>query len=516
MVCINIVLCFMILRVNKLILLCLLLVLLPTFALSNESSTLVMGYIYKADSCTNVDERLNYYSKAENQITDDTDDSLSLVVNYRLGRLLSDRGDVSKAHNYLLKAISCSEKINTEWSQCRKSVCLYVMATAYLNQSDTVGMKTILQKMRVLAKDNKTLPSIQYDYYSVMQAYYSLLYQYSEERADIELSMDYGKRSIGYQMQMTREEWLENNVNPVWTYYNVAVCYDMYYSPMPVDSIEKYLDMAYEVIDIWEPSHRDSLEVMISLEDERAWLYYYRNNYEGAVQTMLHVLDMIEVVEQVSPNTVITERGEAYSFFVELYSATGNWQKALEYEQLLEENNRVRYDIERSRAIHEVVTRYEVERHEQELVNLTAKNKIMHRALVWTLVSLVLLLLVLLLIVILRRQRKLVVEQRLYEKALEADSITHNVNIDIAQYLNRLKMNYPAHSELFDHVDIKHIHSIVNKSISPLTAMDIRYIICFTSGLKPAQIAQMMNVEPGSVYTVRYRLKKKLGADVLM
>ena len=43
--------------------------------------------------------------------------------------------------------------------------------------------------------------------------------------------------------------------------------------------------------------------------------------------------------------------------------------------------------------------------------------------------------------------------------------------------------------------------------------MDKRYILCFAAGMTVEQIADFMCLEPASVYTVRYRLRKKFGSE---
>lgn len=46
-------------------------------------------------------------------------------------------------------------------------------------------------------------------------------------------------------------------------------------------------------------------------------------------------------------------------------------------------------------------------------------------------------------------------------------------------------------------------------SISQMTQMDVKYILCFYLEFEARDIATIFNVEPASVYTVRYRLRKK-------
>lgn len=46
-------------------------------------------------------------------------------------------------------------------------------------------------------------------------------------------------------------------------------------------------------------------------------------------------------------------------------------------------------------------------------------------------------------------------------------------------------------------------------SLPAMTPMDVKYILCFYLEFEARDIATIFNVEPASVYTVRYRLRKK-------
>ena len=48
-----------------------------------------------------------------------------------------------------------------------------------------------------------------------------------------------------------------------------------------------------------------------------------------------------------------------------------------------------------------------------------------------------------------------------------------------------------------------------------LTNMDKRYILCFAAGMSVEEVADLFHIEPASVYTVRYRLRKKFPTDSL-
>ena len=75
--------------------------------------------------------------------------------------------------------------------------------------------------------------------------------------------------------------------------------------------------------------------------------------------------------------------------------------------------------------------------------------------------------------------------------------------------LQGLQNDFPSVGEQLQKVDITLAEAIVSHAEKPLTLVDKRYMLCFIAGLKPAEIATLFNVEPASIYTVRYRIKKK-------
>ena len=166
------------------------------------------------------------------------------------------------------------------------------------------------------------------------------------------------------------------------------------------------------------------MEALISIVDLEAWQEYYEKDYAEAERMMQEVILLIDTVAQVSPNTVVTERGEAYKFMAMIHEEQGHWRKAFSYQQKLLENNELRYNADKRRVLQEVQTQYEVEKQQLEMQKLAAEN----RSNRWLLVALWLLLIVLVigywLLVMGRRNA----EAKLYEAALEADNMRQTIS----------------------------------------------------------------------------------------
>ena len=422
-----------------------------------------------------------------------------------------DQGKAADAQQKLIRAYGLFMKAN-DWDMA--SMCLYERAIDYMNIGDMVNMSMQCEELKALYEQ---YPStlVAYNYHSVASGYYSYM-------DSIELAIAHGWSAIGALEQIDCPT--DYNIVPVWSYYNMAFFYDMYFQPPIVDSVRHYLARAH-ASNKDSRTYKDSLEALISIVDLEAWQEYYEKDYAQAEAMMAYVLALIDTVAQTSPNTIVTERGEAYKFMAMIHEEQGHWRKAFAYQQQLLDNNELRYDDDKRRVLQEVQTQYEVEKQQLEMERLAAENSRGR----WLLVALWLLLLLLVIgywLLVLGRRNA---EAKLYEAALEADNMQQTINtlksktdIDplvilvdelVEQLLNGRKREYveSAVSHLRN-LDLNHIQSLFSHA-KKLTTMDKRYILCFAAGMTVENIADLMSLEPASVYTVRYRLRKKFSLE---
>ena len=422
-----------------------------------------------------------------------------------------DHGKVADAQKKLIQAQDLFVEAQN-WDMV--SMCLYERAIDYMNVGDLENMATQKKELQYLY-ETKNSAIVAYNYHSVASGYYSYV-------DSIELAIQHGWGAI-YALEQIDDPYAYNIV-PVWSYYNIAFFYDMYFDPPQVDSVRYYLSKSREVLK-GSRTRKDSIEGLISVVDLEAWQEYYEKDYAQAEKMVLDVLAMIDTVAKVSPNTVITERGEAYKFLSMIYEAQGKWQKALDYKQKLIENNDLRYDVDKRRVLQEIQTRYEVEKQQLKMDKLSAEN----RSNRWVMVALSLLLVAMALGYWLLAMGRKNAEAKLYEAALEADNmrqaITHleaQTDVEplmmlvdelVAQLQGGATRAYVERTvaQLRD-LDLGHIQVLLVHG-KKITTMDKRYILCFAAGMTVEEIADFMSLEPASVYTVRYRLRKKFSSD---
>ena len=423
-----------------------------------------------------------------------------------------DKGNTADAQKKLIQAYDLFVEAEN-WDMA--SMCLYERAIDYMNIGDLANMSAQCEELKLLYEQNQSI-MVAYNYHSVASGYYS----YVED--SISLAILHGWSAIHALEQI--EDPHVYNIVPVWSYYNIAFFYDMYFQPPMVDSVRHYLVRARASIED-SRTRKDSLEALISIVDLEAWQEYYEKDYAEAESMMAYVLELIDTVAQTSPNTVVTERGEAYKFMAMIHEEQGHWRKALAYQQKLLENNELRYDEDKRRVLQEVQTQYEVEKQKLEMDKLAAENSRGR----WLLVALWLLLLLLVigywLLVMGRRNA----EAKLYEAALEADNMRQTIrslesqtDVDplmilvdelVAQLEGGARRDYVERTVVqLRELDLGHIQVMLSHG-KKITTMDKRYVLCFAAGMSVEEIADFMSLEPASVYTVRYRLRKKFGSD---
>jgi len=367
-----------------------------------------------------------------------------------------------------------------------ESMCLYNMATIYLNQNDTLGMHHVLGRMEALTKANPGNLRAEYDLHSVKSAYYAHLHEGRGDDSSLNAMFAEGRKAIYFQERMSVQEQREGRVNPVWNYYNMAVCFDLFFDPPKRDSISKYLDLARKANTDYKHIGKIGRQSGdISIKDLQAWLYYYDGENSLAEQEMTEVLAIIDSVDAVSPNTILTEKAQAYDFFVELYSSTGQFEKALEYEKLKEETELYRLGVDRNKAVREVEARYDV-----------AKAESRARGMRVTALILAIIVLVLLFVVLYKQLMDREREHERYTAAVEA-----------------LVEGDPKVRSLTKVVDRNLAKNLFHASLKPLSAVERKYILLFMSGTTTEEIARAMNVDVSSVYTMKYRVKKKFPPD---
>ncbi|MDL2312268.1 hypothetical protein LJC68_05275 [Bacteroidales bacterium OttesenSCG-928-B11] len=491
--------------------------------------------------------------KALRTIEMETDDKpIEARIYFLYGIYQMEEGDIAQGHEYFYKSIELYDQLG-EYENVINN--LYHLAINFQEIKDASGLERVIEQMEKYAERAQSAQA-DYQLNTIKSVYYSELID--EEKADyayLDSSILCGKRNIAL-----IEKWgdeVTGGVNPAWTYYNIAVDYNEYYSD-EYDTMYFYLD---KTIESTKGKH-DEKEVYISVYILYGEIHLRQGKYEQAEKEMLYALSLLEEYENY--NIVIAEYREIYNNLVALYEKKGNFAEALKYQRLLQENEKRRYDNDKITAINEMSFKYETEKKEAYISLLEERHRTT-RLITILIAGLALILLITVVFVVsFYKLRKKNMEQIVYESALLTE-LKQNELLQNREEREKLQQKYNRLEELARQSEkkanqyaeeleqiqqkleqkpiqlmVEKIAGEIKKSLieknkkekylnllsdldidmleqgylaahEKITNMDMKYIICFLIDMNIKDIGLLFNIEPPSVRTVRYRIKKKFG-----
>lgn len=436
-------------------------------------------------------------------------------------------GDVAKAHKIYYQAIRAAEKIK-DYNKVMES--FYALAVYYTQVKDTKRLDNILADIREVFQKagNNVPPSAYYSWYSVATVRYSLDDDCPVMR---DSAMLYSRKSLDL-VEKYGPELTHGTANLAWNYYNHALFFiDKPY--VNEDSASYYLEKARKVPQRLKMHAR---EVELNVRCAYATLYKSQGRYPKAIKEFKDALRMMDV--DTVNNGIRQERLDAYENIVSMDSALGNYKEAFVFQQKIIGYHKQVYDSDLARQLDEISTKFGVEKKNMELQNMKERERqhtIILRLLVGSLIAALVIIAFIVWVYILHRRR---LQDQLYQAALESEvnlqklesvksqysdlketieskQISRNFEIGVEK-MKAIVMAARLDSFVRDEyikrlsdIDLIELERQFATSISQMTQMDVKYILCFYLEFEARDIATIFNVEPASVYTVRYRLRKK-------
>ena len=436
------------------------------------------------------------------------------------GAFQSAIGNVPLAHEYYYKAMALYESIHLHE---RVFLCLYNIAEKMSETRDTAGFRKIIEQMEYYVD----LPSFEvsdralYHVYVARSIYYGILYEYHPETIAYN---DAALRDNINALDLLERSEIKSSII-YYSYYNTASCYHKSH-PEQYDSIYYFLDKALE----YKTGYKYvDAELEINVYIFYAKLHFEQERYEQAEKELLYVLSLLEELDN---NNTAMEYTETYKFLAKCYEMMKRPAEALKYYKLLLENEGKRYDNEKVVAMNDMLVKYETEKKQIQIQTLIKEQRIL-RLIIWLSLTL---LTILLLIILLNRLKRKNIEQRLYETALLAElqqtefATEKGQNAKQQLEQNRVKNTIEDITKLISvslietndkqiylqrlsQIDVKLLETAYQISKVKITGMDMKYLVCFTTDMDVKDISLLFNIEPASVHTVRYRIKKKFSKE---
>ena len=448
------------------------------------------------------------------------------------GSMEIKRGDIKQAHEYLYQAIDFYDKMEL---YVKSSEMLYIIASNFFDIKDSDGMKRVVNQMKEYLQKDMSKQSL-YQYNVIKKSYFELLLENEKDIVDYKLvdsTMVYIKQNIDLVENFLAE------LSPFWmhsyAYYYMAKAFDDYY-PEQSDSIFLYLDKAIEMMNAESFSQAQEsnsvMEFKIFINTLRANALSRIGKIQEAYTVMNDVLLILD--EMQNYNNLNELRYKAFLFMADYYEKSNNPAEALKYQKLLRQNEAQRYETEKIKVINDMSVKYETEKKEIEIQTLAKEHKATQRILQLTIGLSLTLFITFFLMIMIGKQKQKNLEQQLYETALLAElsqnelEKTRNINqqlernpvkncIEIisqtvsASLIEKDTKN--TYIERLTKIDTKMLENAYQTSKAKITSMDIKYIICFAADLDTKDISLIFNIEPASVNTVRYRIKKKFAEE---
>jgi len=495
-----------------------------------------IGLCYRERGGDNRDERERYFYEKGLEIARKSDDALITAWVYTVCAFMEiKRGDIARAHEHLYQAIVHYDKVEF---YAQSLEMLGVIGTNFINIKDTDGMYRVMKQMETyftkIDFSKLTFPKQPFYHHNVFKHhYFDLLAQRSPCAELIDSVFLYIRKNID--LVENHLEKLSNHWMQSYAYYYLAKAFDDYF-PEKTDSILFYLDKAFKLFELQETVRQreanSAMEFKIMANIVRANALSRKGRTQEAYRTMneaLHLLDILHHYQNLDEH-----RYRVYQFLADYYERTNNLPKALLFQKRLRESEARRYETERMRALNEMSARFEAEKKEIQIQQLISEKKAVQRIL-WLILGLTfMLLLTLFLVIFSSRLMRKNVEQRLYETALQSE--LHQNELEKVQKLQeQLKQNPVKNSveniaqmvsdslidkdlrttylERLSKIDVNLLEQTYQVSKVKITGMDMKYIICFLAEIDVKDISLLFNIEPASVHSVRYRIKKKFSKE---
>jgi hypothetical protein len=478
------------------------------------------------------DQQIHYLKKAVEAAKKSKSDVLIAYALYFLGVTEIPQGEVAQGCENLFEAITYYDKAEM-YAQSQE--LLHVIATVFFDMRDLAGMERTLRKMEEYF-DNEPSKQSLYQYYYIKHRYFEALLEKNMQNHQtvdqylLDSALFYVLKNIDLvekHLDELDERWMH-----AYVYYNMARMLDKF-RPEQTDLILLYLEKA-DVLYEFEEYHRTTQigaakEFLASAGVVRARALSRTGQWTKAYKIMTEALTMFDEIRR--EREKVDVQNYAYKFMIEYYEKFNNPAQALKFLRLLRENEIKLYEKNKIEALNEMSIKYETEKKEIQI----EKYKVIQRNLRLMIYLLAILLIASFFIILSARLKRKNVEQRLYETALLAELHQNELQdikahkhqsdkqqLEVYRVQNTLEgisqMVYDSlievdskknYLERLTKLDPKLLEGMFQNSGIKMTGMDIKYIICFAADMDTKDISLIFNVEPASVNTVRYRIRKK-------
>ena len=483
------------------------------------------------------EQQIRYLKKAVEEAKKSGNDMLCAATLYFLGATEIPRGDWAQGSEHLYEAI---RHYDNAGMFTQSTELLHIIATGFFDMRDIAGMERTLRQMEAYFDKDKSGQSL-YQYNYIKLRYFECRLEKEQldgqvmDRSLLDSVLLYARKNINLVENHLAE--LDPRWMHAYVYYNMANALDRF-NPGDADTILAWLDKAYVMYELEEYPRTvqagAAKEFLSSAGVVRARVLSRKGLWAEAHKVMTEAIALMDAIHV--EREKIGKQIDAYQFMTNYYERAGQPAQQVKYLKLLRESEAKLYEKRKIEALNDNSIKYETEKKELQIEMLTEEKKAQRRIFISLTVGL---LVISVLIIISGRLKRKNIGQRLYETALLAELNNNelekiksdNLNAD-RQGLERYRvqntiesiarmisdsMDDPGRKKIYldrlSRLDGKVFDSLHQDADTKITAMDMKYLVCFAVDMDVKDIGLVFNVDPASVRTVRYRIRKKLRSN---
>lgn len=291
------------------------------------------------------DEALNFYEKYK-KIQAELKDTLALAdINRNIGNVYNELGDYEKALEYYLESVvlldESSVKDDSGDAYNYFNIGLLYSRTGYHEEA----IQSTKNALGIYDKLNDT-EGIGFSYQNIGKSF--------DDLNQPDSALNYYQKALAEYRKLGNVSWVAEILQ------NIGVVYNKQSSP---ELALTFLSQALEILE-----HRNEERLLSNTLNNIGSSYYSLSEYGQAINHYKRALDYA-----VKTSDLRNQRWAALGL-AETYGEMKDFEKAFEYQLLYDVYKDSLLNIERAKAVEELITRYETGKKEAEIKVLTAEN----------------------------------------------------------------------------------------------------------------------------------------------
>lgn len=411
----------------------------------------------------------------------------------------------------------------------------YKLGSYYLEADNTDALNDLLLEYEVVLHQVQS-PLVHYYYHLLKSA--CTMNQYTDEQgvltqADALQVLASAKKANEYLCKIPLEMIDRYHVKPVWGFYNLGKIYNSSVLPYQSDSVLHYLNKAtnWATYAILKRDTTHYYKAMVSIYTLMADTYLKQNQSKRALQ---HVRMAMRYVDSKFLPKLTYELAylDCYKCMSHIYRSNKNYDKALVYMDSIHVWQQRGFKTKQSMILQAVEKQMKTHAAEKMIIQMHEKLKNSRMFTLLSLLSTCLVSVIFFFVYLVYRQRRTekdvqlkAVQEQMKEKTEALNGMMHTLEQPPAKHQgDKLRQQIIHHTipntrkeqylSSLEEVDYSAMEKMIGHAAKRVTSTDRFYMICFIIDMKVEDISIILNVEPSTVYAVRYRIKKKFPTEV--